>query len=600
MAFPITSVLDNFNRSEDPLSTGWTGGIWSGESDHLLANGTICQEGPGAFGWGSAYRNSGTFNNSEAYFTLTTKDTNGIVQLYVRITNPGAAGLSQYYLYYDENASTLRIFRTDSGTDTQLGSTLTSFSLSNGDKLGFRASGTTITGYKYTGGTWTNVIEVTDSTYITGYIGMKVNSNASRLDDFGGGEGEAPPTFTVSDVGLQPFDFRGFGARTWDRLRYNTARQWQPTLTAHDPNPPITIDGSSIAPTTVSLNVATLSASGQSSSITVGAVSIALSAATLSALGQVISITSGAVSTTLNVVTLLAQGQATTVVPGAASTSLSVATLTALGQTSSVVSGAVSTTLSAATLTVLGQTVTISIASNVVVNLLAANLTVQGQTITSVGGPVSSSLSAAALGASGQTISIVSGPVSVSLSAAALVATGQIVTVSTISNVSVNLQAAGLAAQGQVITPIGGSVSTTLAVATLTAQGGVITSTGGSVSSSLNAAALTAIGQTISIIPGAMSYTLMAATLTASGQIITIIIPTPLVINLLAASLFAQGQTVSVSPGGSILPPILIEVGGGGGYLPVGERPDYNIQYNEALLKELFIQQEDEELMLIL
>lgn len=60
---------------------------------------------------------------------------------------------------------------------------------------------------------------------------------------------------------------------------------------------------------------------------------------------------------------------------------------------------------------------------------------------------------------------------------------------------------------------------------------------------------------------------------------------------------YATEGTVPAIPSG---PVILLNVGGGGGPLPVNERPDYQISYNLDLIKALRVLEEDEELLLIL
>jgi RHS repeat-associated protein len=64
---------------------------------------------------------------------------------------------------------------------------VTGLTWSAGDKLGFRAVGSTLTAYHYTGGAWSSVASRTDSTYASGYIGLESYSTSWTLDDFGGG-----------------------------------------------------------------------------------------------------------------------------------------------------------------------------------------------------------------------------------------------------------------------------------------------------------------------------------------------------------------------------------------------------------------------------
>jgi hypothetical protein len=60
----------------------------------------------------------------------------------------------------------------------------------NGDKAGIECIGSTIKGYQYTSGAWTEKISRSDATYgSTGYLGMVQNNTGTSpiMDDFSGG-----------------------------------------------------------------------------------------------------------------------------------------------------------------------------------------------------------------------------------------------------------------------------------------------------------------------------------------------------------------------------------------------------------------------------
>lgn len=190
MAFPSTAVLDDFNRSEDPLSQSgaWSGPIESGLTQ-LLTNGTgaKCVTG-GAAG---SYRNADVGPNCEVYCTISTKDAaNDSVYLYTRTQSPGLAGIDAYVLEAKaQSAGTdqLTLFRVDDGAGTQLGATI-SQEFANGDKYGLEAIGADLNIYYYTGGSWSLLGSRSDGTYsAAGKLGMTIVNDSWEMDDFGGG-----------------------------------------------------------------------------------------------------------------------------------------------------------------------------------------------------------------------------------------------------------------------------------------------------------------------------------------------------------------------------------------------------------------------------
>jgi hypothetical protein len=106
------------------------------------------------------------------------------------VQSPGTAGLDGYLLHYDNGR--FQIWRVDDTAQTQLGADVTQ-TLGVDDSFGFQAIGNTLKGYyKASGGSWTEIINRTDSAYgAAGYIGTAIENSAPDLDDFGGG--------TVSD-----------------------------------------------------------------------------------------------------------------------------------------------------------------------------------------------------------------------------------------------------------------------------------------------------------------------------------------------------------------------------------------------------------------
>jgi hypothetical protein len=193
-SFPTTSVVDNFNRAnENPLGHGtWTGPVYQGDARFALSSSQVACAQSGA--WCDEYWNQATYSDSEAYVTISAKGSSNGVGLFVRVANPNTGTLRGYLI--ETGGTSLTFYRIDSGSETQLGSTVTGLTWSAGDKLGFQAVGSTLTAYHYTGGAWSSVASRTDSTYATGTIGLESYSTSWTLDDFGGGAMQTTPTAT--------------------------------------------------------------------------------------------------------------------------------------------------------------------------------------------------------------------------------------------------------------------------------------------------------------------------------------------------------------------------------------------------------------------
>ncbi len=195
MAFPTTAVLDNFNRTENPLSDGgkWTGGTW-GSTGVLATNGTQVYY-TGTSSNPQYYRNDQTYGpDCEVYCTVAVKpgSNSGFGWLHARIQQVGSAAADGYVIRIVEvvaGTDTVEIYRLDNGSFTLLGSAF-SQELAAGDSVGFEAVGSTLSVYyKASAGSWTSLGSRTDTTYASaGYIGIGGATNtAFRLDDFGGG-----------------------------------------------------------------------------------------------------------------------------------------------------------------------------------------------------------------------------------------------------------------------------------------------------------------------------------------------------------------------------------------------------------------------------
>lgn len=206
MAFPTTNnILDNFNRADGAIGSNWSlGHSYAGINFMTISSN---QARPQGSDYIIIYWNPATYGpNIEAYVTLPVQTTisNDGPGLYARLVQVGTGTLDGYELSFENSGHSWNIYRVDNGVNTKLGATVDP-STSNGDKGGLEIIGSTIKGYKYSGGSWTEVISRTDTTYsAAGYFGLYGGSDDAnyRLDDFGGatlaGSASVSPSASLS------------------------------------------------------------------------------------------------------------------------------------------------------------------------------------------------------------------------------------------------------------------------------------------------------------------------------------------------------------------------------------------------------------------
>lgn len=187
--FPDAAVLDDFNRTENPLANGaWiNGNIISGVTDKMQADGTQATQQQ-ASGWADqAYGTMFTTGTHEVYATVATQPATDRIRLFCKVDSATGASAG-YELFWRGDTEVAGVFLVVAGADgTGIGTTW-SQALTDGDTWGMRCSNDasgTITVYR----SGTEVASRTDTTYKdrAGYIGMGTNGNDTRLDNFGGG-----------------------------------------------------------------------------------------------------------------------------------------------------------------------------------------------------------------------------------------------------------------------------------------------------------------------------------------------------------------------------------------------------------------------------
>lgn len=206
MAFPTTTVKDDFNRAnETPIGGNWSGPMFTAENPLNLSSNQLAAPGGG----GNSYWSASQFGeDSEIFATLTVVPGNAnFFNLFARTTNIPTSPTCYMvrWIYNNAGTDTIRVFKRV-GSSSQLGADI-SQDLAVGDRLGLEVTGnstTTLNVYlSVAGGSWSNIATRTDSTSpITGagYLGVEWTDNLGRLDDFGGG--------TVSTGSGAPGDLR--------------------------------------------------------------------------------------------------------------------------------------------------------------------------------------------------------------------------------------------------------------------------------------------------------------------------------------------------------------------------------------------------------
>lgn len=184
MAFPKASVLDNFNRSENPLSTGWETALLNS----IQANGTTAQGNNAGFNihvYGTSYTGS-----QEVYCTVSTKGGTGH-ELSMGLMSKDATSLATIdgYAFHWTVVSgagndTWTIERVDNGVSTVLANG--TVEIVNGDVLGLRfVAGGTLIAFR----NGAQIGTASDTTYSgTGKLSLTIEGTTFRIDNFGGGE----------------------------------------------------------------------------------------------------------------------------------------------------------------------------------------------------------------------------------------------------------------------------------------------------------------------------------------------------------------------------------------------------------------------------
>lgn len=189
MAFPSTSVLDDFNRANNTSSLGanWSSPIESGFSSF----GILSNQAYPAGGFRDNYWNTSYVADQEVFVTVAAlNDITGFARIFARLNTPGGSAYNGYALELARSApptSKLHKFVAGAQTDISGGTTAT---IAAGDSLGIACSGSNISHWhKPAAGSWTLIQTVVDSSITGGgFLGLHTRDDTLvRWEDFGGG-----------------------------------------------------------------------------------------------------------------------------------------------------------------------------------------------------------------------------------------------------------------------------------------------------------------------------------------------------------------------------------------------------------------------------
>lgn len=197
MPEPTTPVLYSFagsDTSPDPNFTNFTGSVI-----RRLSNTGAASAGQ-TLGY---YTTSGPFaaGNCEVFMTVPTKPgTLGAVSVMLLEDLTSIATIDGYEgrvtVASGGGNDTFAIYRIDNGAGTLLASATQE--INNGDGMWLHNRNGLLTLYYKSGaGAWTQIVQTTDTTYLTNTkrLGFFLSSTAPRIDDIGGGSIKAPPAF---------------------------------------------------------------------------------------------------------------------------------------------------------------------------------------------------------------------------------------------------------------------------------------------------------------------------------------------------------------------------------------------------------------------
>ncbi len=199
MAFPTTSVLDDFNRADGPPGANWTSPVYLDSGLFEIVSNTATP----VTGLKGGYWNPSTFGPGDEVFMDIPTRGSSTISIFIDIDPIPQNG----YRLACTVTPTQQILRIDGGSETQIGATQT-VAIASGDSIGIsHESGGAIEAWVKQG-SWSSLTSGSDTTYSSGRIGLMGFGVTQFYDNFGGGNISAPPpsgapTLRVVQSGLR-------------------------------------------------------------------------------------------------------------------------------------------------------------------------------------------------------------------------------------------------------------------------------------------------------------------------------------------------------------------------------------------------------------
>jgi hypothetical protein len=193
-AFIDATLIDNCNRTENPLSNGgqWSAPVLTTNLSALEADGIECNRtataGDGTAWWNTAFA-------ADQRITATAASATNTIRLYVRLVDPNVASATDGYACVFSGATPLIELRryNDSSLSAALAST-GAFDVNNNHKIGCQVTGVgatvTVEAWVDIGSGWVQALTFGDTsgsriTAATGFVGIFSNGSSPSLDDIG-------------------------------------------------------------------------------------------------------------------------------------------------------------------------------------------------------------------------------------------------------------------------------------------------------------------------------------------------------------------------------------------------------------------------------
>jgi len=197
-AVPATDFLDQFQRAnEDPLSQA---GAWSstplfGTGETLEVLSSAAGQNEGEVVQVNSFRTDDVVGDAEVHARIAnTPNNNQWFYLYLHLQQAGTAGVDGYRANWFHWISTdgLYIQKITNGVATTIAGPL-ALDPATGDTLLLRRWGLALELWRRNGATWTKLLSTLDGDYTSGRLGLGMDDDDGKWDDFGGGGLTAPP-----------------------------------------------------------------------------------------------------------------------------------------------------------------------------------------------------------------------------------------------------------------------------------------------------------------------------------------------------------------------------------------------------------------------